>query len=495
MLSQLPIYIGKYPVHEKNLLEDFINVIEAYQVDTQASRDQFSLRVEQFSKKHRPTDIYLHLPFLWFAVQYLENANRLLDTATFFAEDFYGYLAKHFRGFSRSRGLFHLIKETTPLSDIAWEELQYTLAKSHTPLYSEQFHIINLIISNLSSVKNDYLNKEYISAFIRDNSPSKYRRPYLTRFFTQIDARWIIWFNFSTFGLRRVICMFQLLEDSPLHDIIDFNNPKIRILRNSRLYNIRKTFNQFIGILTIPEGFYNQLINYFRTLEQQGKIKLLKFEIIREAYRSTSFSHYKENRGWSEVTPTKENLLMQRLTTKTPRKRAKISPKSNITKKFNNTWDVRQSDNSFEIISLFCKLSDYFSFKNLPVNLQIEKGNFFLSKREEEILSFLMKNDNMCISFFANQLRLDFSLDEYWIVAPIMPIWQLWHLLEWFPYVSIEMTADNIHLRTVSTPKFIDIIKQKLRWEIFPLIEEHHPSKLDIKWFDNNNNQWKPPIL
>ena len=495
MLSQLPIHINDYPPNEKELLEDFFTVINAYQVDTQTSRANFSLKVENFIKNYRPTNIYLQFPFMWFAIQFLENANRLLPTATFFAEEFYEYIVDHFRGISGSRGLFHLIREKTPLNDMEWEKLQYALAKFRTPLNSEQYQIVNLIISTLPKGKIYNLNKELFSEYIRRNSHIKHRRLDLKRFFTLIDARWMLQFNLRSLGTKRAICKFQLEGEITINDFIDFTDPKKYIIRASQIYQIRKTSNMFIGILIFPEGFDTQLMNHLNKLVEERKILLLEYSIIKESLRATSFVHYKENKGWESITATRKKQLVKRLETKSPRKRGEISQKLFSAEKISSSLRYQQTDSLIEIISLFCKLNEYFSFENLPIGLKLEDGNSFLTKREERLLSILLENKNIVINFFSNQLRIDFSLDEYWIKIPLMPIWQLSHLLEWLPYSSIDMTDDHIHLRSVLTPNLVDIIQDHLLWEIFPLIEEYHPIKVEMSWFNELKNKWKNPEM
>ncbi len=493
MLVQLPKYIDSYPPNEKSLLEEFFQVLKAYQVDTQDSREKFSEFVMNFTKKYRPTEIYLRLPFMWFAIQYLENANRLLHTSSFFAEEFYEYLAEHFRGSSGKRGLFHLIREKIPLNAMDWEELQYTLGKLASPLTSEQSHILSLVISSLSEPNTLSLNKMSLSSFIRKNTKIKYKNQDLNQFFNLIDARWTIQFDLETLGLERIICKFQIFGKTSLQEIIDFSNYKLYITLASQIYRLKTSPNTFIGVLIGPKDFYKYLLSHLKRLEQSKIISLREFSIIRKSKRSTSFVQYKDNQGWLSISPTRKKNLIQRLMTKQPRRRRIVLTKMFFSETQTLIRDDFKTKDIYEIVSLFCKLNGYFTFEELTFGLNSEKRVFNLSKREEGLLSMLLRDNNVSVSFLSNQLRLDFSIDEYWVKIPHIPIGQLTHLLEWLPYSSIEVTEDSYHLRTVLTSKLEEIIQKHLKWEIFPIIEEYHPLKVEIGWFDKLRNQWNSP--
>lgn len=317
----------------------------------------------------------------------------------------------------------------------------------------------------------------------------------LTRFFTLIDARWSLWYYLPAFGLELLYFHFQLSESTSLKDIIDFRNQANTSLRASRVYRVRDFPKTYTGILVIPTELDGQLEAYLRDCERQGQIIIHELKPIVNARRSTSLTYYQEDKGWKTFYPTIRQRLAEKLKTPTPRKWRTKSPLLFITPLINTTWIYHRWNNPSEVITLLCKFAGSHSFNKLPLGSKGENESKSLSTNERSLLKELIKQRVVSVIFLANRLRLEFSLDEYWIRTPLVPLKQLSRLLDWLPYSLIYFTETNIFIQTVLDPNLVQMLKNDLKWVVIPIIEEHTSLNPKLTWFEPKRKRWKCPEI
>ena len=492
IVNQISVHMDKYSLEDQKCLNRFLKVLQKYQIDTQIARETLFTQIREFIDHYRPTTEYLRLPFLWFAVTYFENANRLLSVADFHGKQFYKYLLENLHDRPGIKGAFQLIREGTPLTDLKWEQLQYSCNKLSVPLTSEQLRVLETIISDLTEGGIRAINKRHLKNTIGNQVPSLDSTKALTRFFSLIDARWSLWYYLPAFGLDRIYFHLQLSESTTLKDIIDFKDKANTTLRTSRVYRIRDYQKIYTGILVIPRELNSQLKTYLRHRESQGEIFIQELKTIDNARRSTSITYYQDNKGWKTFFPTTQKRLVKKLKTTSPRKGRKKSTLLFITPPVNTVWDYHRLSNSSEVIALLCKFAGSFSFNRLPLG---SREFIQLSTIEKNLLKRLMKQRVVNVIFFSNLLRLDFSLDEYWIKAPLMPLKQLARLLDWLPYSLIDYTDANIYIQTVLDSKIVNMLKNDLNWVIIPIIEEHTSINPELNWYDLKKERWISPKI
>ncbi|MHA2203727.1 MAG: hypothetical protein ACW991_08565, partial [Candidatus Hodarchaeales archaeon] len=152
ILDQIPKYIPEYPPDEQALLAEFVAILEAYEVNTSEERKHFFHLVTDIIRRNYVIEAYIDLPFMWFVLDYLNIANRVLSVAEFYPDDFYLYLIKYLRKNPENpQGVYELIKEKVSLADLRWEELQYACNKFTVPLNSDEVQAIEISYSQVTN--------------------------------------------------------------------------------------------------------------------------------------------------------------------------------------------------------------------------------------------------------------------------------------------------------------------------------------------------------
>ena len=133
IVDQLPESFQEYNSQDQQILSEVVKPLQAFH---KANYDRGGL-AQEFAitrKKVIDSDEYLSVPFYWFLDSFFENAEITLETCSFHADTFFEYLLHSLKGSGKTVGMFHLLKQAIPLTDLKWEELQYECAKLKIPL-------------------------------------------------------------------------------------------------------------------------------------------------------------------------------------------------------------------------------------------------------------------------------------------------------------------------------------------------------------------------
>lgn len=200
----------------------------------------------------------------------------MLNVSKFHVNLFNEYLVKHLRGSSDTPGVYGLISENIPLSNLAWEQLQYESNKLLVPLTENQLHIMNAVYSFIEETGVYALDPhKFRAAIVNRVSFPKNLKPSdeLNRFLTRMDGRWSLHFSTSAFGFDRLVFHFQLRESALLEDLIEFQNPKNTVLSVSDVYIVKNLLNTYLGTLLVPTQEIGRLENYLQHCESGIKIQ------------------------------------------------------------------------------------------------------------------------------------------------------------------------------------------------------------------------------
>ncbi len=492
ILSHFPNHLEKYTPEERVLLNEFVNILQNYTVDTGERRDRLISSFNQYIEKHKPTQTYYNTPFLWLTISYFENASQLLNASGFHANQFYEYLVKHLKK------IFRLVKEGVDLSDLGWEGLQYDCYKLIVPLTDEEFQILQIIYSLIKNSGIKALNFNHIKTTISHQMKKPNISRILNRFFTRIDAYWYLQFNPTTFGLERLFFHFQLKESISLSDIIDFQNSVNTTLCASNIYQIRNFPNMYTGFLLIPSYCLKELKDYLQQKERQGDLFIHTLSQITDSRISGSLALYKVGEGWSTLSQHKLGILRNRLTTSRPRERKgkqeSIHP-SLLMDPYDQTWHYSWHPHPNQVISLICKIPRAFTVKDLSRRFSIKQTNNTISISESNLLKELFRKQVARITFFPNRMIYEFSLDDYWVEVSPIPYKQLLRLLYWLPTVHLFLMDKNIQMWTKLTPNLAEWLRNDLNWSVKEIIQYKSPSRLLKTFYNEETSQWKTPSI
>ncbi|MFX0172859.1 MAG: hypothetical protein ACFE9L_13160 [Candidatus Hodarchaeota archaeon] len=493
IVKLLPDCIKKYSPEDQVLLNDFLLVLQHYE-EADYNRESLSNRFAEYSHKYNRSETYLHTPFLWFTVDYFEKANLILSLAEFHGTSFYKYLVEPFRRSSTTVNAFQLIHESSSLTDLEWERLQYNINKIQASLTDEQLRIIETVYSSISETGIHSMNPHRLRKYITKKMNISITSRYLNHFFSFLGAQWSIWFYPPAFGLKHLFINFQLDESTSLDEIIDFQNPANTTLCYNRIYRILRFHNSFSGYLIVPLSQKDQLRTYLQQCEHQGQLILHNLMEITDTYMSASLKLYKAGRGWHSLSRTKLEQLTLKLKTKQPKKRRIKLPFFFRTNSFNHYYKVlKQHHDPLPAITLYCKFSRNLSFKDLALDFNETQSTFNTS--ELSLLSDLIRNHVCQPTFFLTRLIYDFSLDFYLITLPLMQLKQLAHVLTWLPYGHFIFTETNIYIWAFLTPEIVQWMRTDLEWSVLAVSSHLYSKQLDLSWFNEDTNQWRAPLV
>lgn len=493
ILSQIPVYIARYPPSDQIILNEFISILQFYEVDTQETRRQLFEYFGEFQTKYRNNEQLLTQPFLWFVESYFINASKLLSVASYHADEFYEYLVKQLRGYSDTKGVFQLIRDCTPLTDLKWEQLQYACNRLSVPLKSEELHALETIHNLSLETGTNALDQRYIKTNIFNTVKSPTLPKRLENLFLRLDSRWLLRFYVPAFDLELLFFQFQLNESTSLREIIDFQNPTNTTLCNSSVYWIRGFRNMYCGILVVPAKFVDTLQRYFQKCHSKTQLILHELTKINTSRLSVSLLPYQATKGWRTPTQTDWRRLVPMLKTKYPRKMRMKLTSYYLTPPFNE-HRIEHHDSS-RLIHLFCKVPRNFSFKELPLGSNNDQIRVKLSKTEIKLLEELYQRKIVQISFHSLRLIYEFSLDNYWIKLPKMPLDQLTRLLAWIPFSRLYLAKSNIFIWTSLTPEFAQWLSTDLEWAVMRAIGSHNPLSFNFDWYSHETQEWKTPLV
>ena len=491
ILSQIPVYITKYPPSDQKILNEFLSILQNYVVDTQEARSQLFMRFEEFLTKYYESEKFLSQPFLWFIDSYFSNAAKLLSIASFHADDFYEYLVKQLRGYSDTEGVFQLLRKGTPLTDLKWEELQYACNKLSVPLKSEELHTLETIHRMSLEAGINALDQRYIKTTIFNTVKSPTLHKKLENLFLRLDSRWFLRFYAPAFDLELLFFQFQLNESTSLREIIDFHDPTNTTLCNSSIYWNRDTPNMYCGILVVPTKFVDVLFRYLQKCASQAQVELDELARIKTTSISVSLLLYQATKGWRTPTSTDWHRLIPMLRTKSPRK-----IRTNLTSLYLSLPFSEEKIGNYDksrVIQLFCKIPREFSFRELVTGSNKDQIKIKLSKTEIKLLGEMYQRKIVQTGFLSRGLIYEYSLDNYWIKAPKMPLDQLSRLLALIPFSRLYFTENDVFIWAYLTRKFAQWLKKDLEWTVMPIIENHRPQNFNFDWYANDIQQWKTP--
>lgn len=494
ILSRLPLCIEKYPLSSKMILNDFLDVLQHYE-EADYNRDILSQHLTEFKQKYYETEAYFQTPFLWFAHNYFTYANLLLSIGKFHADEFYEYLVKMLRGYDEIKGVFRLLCESTSLSDLAWEQLQYACTKL-IPMTPAQLHCLEVINSYIAEAGISSLNSNRLKDIIRIRVRNLALSRNLSSFFTRLEASWHLWFYLPALGLESLYFQFQLNKSTSLSEIIDILDPQNKTFGLSQIFTVRGYSNNYIGLFVVPSHLIERLQAYIKVCERKGKLNLHDMSRVTSRRISSSFTLYRADKGWYNFTETEWKRLSQPLKTAHPRKRRSRSLHFFLSPPFNDNFSYFEQSNANQIISLYCKLPSVFSYYELPLGSSQNHKTIELSRSELDLLTDLYENHVVRVFFTPHRLNNDFSLDFYWIKIPHhLKMSQLSRVLELVPYCVIIYTDYSIHLWTWLRPQLVHWLSVDLEWEVIPVLFHHYPSNPDIEWYNLQSRQWKTPSI
>jgi hypothetical protein len=500
IVSLLPSYIARYPPTEQIILTEFLNVIESCDVSTSVERETLSKKMGIFiNKYHMNRESYFGLPFLWFTIDYFSNARRILSVEGFYASDFYHYLVHHLRQESETTGAFFLIQKRTPLTDKAWEDLQYACNKLVIPLTRDQVEVLSTVFHYIRNIKPSKLNQQTLKAAITRKVRNSGFSRHLPRFFTLLDAQWNLRFYPAAFGLELVYFNFQVSEPKTLFDIIDFNDPANSTLGATTVYRIGK-FNTFCGIIYLPSGTSKLMKTYLKQCEHQGLIMLQEFIRIVDAQKSNSLALYESEKGWRDLNPKEKQKLGRQIKNQINLNEHLPSSTFFLSPPFYTNWHFQKNKeccSPTQLIALYCKFHPSFSYTDMNSSMKFQNKYLLFLELDQEILTSLYHKKVVQISLNPIRLFKDFSLNSFWIEVPQnVKMKTLMVLLSILPTATIYTTeTDSFQIWTVLTPKIYQWISRGLEWKVHSVRYSYWGKNLDITWFDPKSLEWKVPSL
>jgi len=486
ILDLLSNYLPKYELSERELITDFLAVISRFE---EADHKRVSLTDQfiKYSEKVMTTKEHRETPFLWYTVSVAENAIFNLSISRYHATEFYKFLLYQLRE------LHQVMKKGIELSSDKYEELQAKCEKNDFKLTSDEFELLKTTYSSIESNKTESLKSKYMKRKIIDNVAisSKYKRKSeISRFYTLVGGKWWLQFNSTSFGLNRIFFHIQIAKNVELEQIIDFNDPDNTVLGVSNVYQVTNSNKEYIGTLLVPKRDIDILHDYLNRCEQKNYIKIKKFDIISRRRRSTAFTLYKPDIGWQKLPAKKRKTIIQNLHTNEAEERQEdkliVTPQ----------WLFTEYPYPLEMIKLYCKSPDQYSYSQLPFDkIKREKEKLF-SIAEIGMLRYLITKKALEVGFTPWRLVYNYSVYDYCIKLPKIPWRTLVHFLNIIPYTEIYFSNHHIYIWARLPVEIASFVENDLKLNIIPVLRAHTTANLDFGWFEKKNLKWlRPKVL
>ena len=495
IITQLTLLIAQYPLTEQPLLTKFLSILENSRVNTSQKRMAFSNDVYAFIKENYIENAtYIELPFLWFAIDYLTIANRILSIAGFHPDDFYLYLIKHLRKNPETQGVYELMKAGISLTDLRWEALQYVCNKFTVPLDTDEVQAIEISFSQVSTTGPRILSQQRIKDVIKSHitTPRFIRK--LPNFYKSLNAQWNLRLFPPAFGLERLYFYFQLSEETTLEEVLGHKNELNTTLRGTDIYLAGST-QKYLGFILIPSRIIENMKAYLQRWSENKGIILFDLAIVNQIQISRSMILYEIGKGWRSLTSRERAQVRQQL----QKSRRSEYPAFFLTPAFNTKWNYLQDakySSPAGYIDLYCKIKPPFSFQELPLSLYSQQNRPRFSNKEQQLLSYLYHKNVLQINFDPIRLRSDFSLDSYWIQIPQnVEFTDLQILLSYLPVTNIYNTETTNYLMTVLTPDLVQWLVQDLEWSVQSIRTEYRGKTPERNWYDLQALEWRKPHL
>lgn len=492
VIDQLPPYIKQYPLDDQELLNEFRTILQKCESQPDRARSLLIDELESFSQNIKRSDIYFNTAFLWFLVNYIENANLLLSVADYRAEMYHVYLVKHLRTNSDLKGAFQLIKEQVDLTDLRWELLQYACIEppALTQVEYDILRVINRLVEKegLRSLSPSLIRK-YIRQEINSHIPKR-----LDRFFNPLQAEWILWFNTQSFGIEEYKFKILLTGYDTFSQLFDYNDPMNTILCRSAI-NIDKSSQKiYTGLLHVPDHLQREFLKYLQNLETIGNIIVHEYDKITDKKISTSYNLYEINNGWRNIKTSEWRSITNSFNNGDNSDDKLRIPSFFLSSPFNHQWNFRKHTNAERAIKIYGNIPDTFSFNTLPFGV-IHSSSLPFTIREKAHLKELFNNRVVNVFFQTKRVHNAFSLDYYEIKFPRIPLENLKYLLSYLPICNLYFSESYIYIQTKLTPDIASSISHNLNAEATSLITINTPQPRTTDWFDFQNLQWKSPIV
>jgi hypothetical protein len=493
IIEELPPHIEKYPSDDQLLLSEFRELIKTCINKGNLPRAILSKEIETYLNDCNNSNLRFTLPFLWFSVAFFTNANLILSVSGFHPDDFFEYLLQNLRGKTEVKGVFSLVRTTTPLSDLLWENLQYACLRIF-PLSSNEVNILEIVASEIPNSGIDSLNKLKIKKLINQQLNEADKKKNITKFFKLLSCRWYLLFNPTSFGLESVYVHLQLIgkgsRDLQIAKIFNVQDPRNTTLAYSYIFAAREHKNEFLGLFMVPSGATKKLEAYLENLVQKNQISLKGLSRLTNQRISTSLNLYVAGKGWKDVTEVQWRQALSLL--RNPNLRTSLNNYNFSLSSPFQSWNYENHRLASKFISLYCRSPISFSYDNLPFK-NPDKNVTRFSQVDIGLIKLLLKKRALIITFIPDHLHIEYSLDHYWIILPEeISITQLSGILELLPICRIIYTNSKQYLWVLLKPRLVEWIKRDLEWDIIPINPFYYPNK-SVCWFDFKTHQWKIP--
>ncbi len=490
VVNQLPQYIKEYSPEEQVFLKEFRILLVKCVSKANLDRKTLSKELGEFNQNLRRGESYYLYPFLWFVGEYFSIANLLLNAADYHAENYFAYLVKHLRTNSEIKGVFQLIRESVPLNDLKWEELQYVCNEIY-PLSEMEVDCLKEISTMIQRENLDSLNSTKVRALIKEKVDSKLSRN-LKQFLNPFQTNWGLWFYHLAFGINIFFFQIKLTGFRDFRQLFDYNSPKSSVFGLSGINRLNEFQNTYIGTIFTPDHLHKKFFGYLQNLEKNGKIIIQEFTRIKDFKFSSSLALYTPNKGWSDFTNTEWLRLCRILRESNPLSKD-IKPVSFfLSSQQNPNWNFRKHTNSDRAIRVYINFPRTFTVDTLPFSLKsLAKKRF--TKREKAHVTEMFYNKVVSTIFYVNRLITSFSLDLYCIKMPNIPFDRLKFFLSYLPISYLFFSDSHIYIFAQLTKNLVSRITTDQNWRISSIIPVNTPQKRNSDWFDFENLLWKSP--
>jgi hypothetical protein len=495
VIDQIVTYIPHYSFTEQQLLQEFLEILGSYD-EADYNRSRLFVLFSEYSQKIYRSEEYLQTPFLWFTESFFARAYRILNSTNFRAESFYRYLASHLRKKGKILGVFDLIRDRTPLTDLAWEKLQHSSNALLDPLTKIEILIIQTIQETLKKLGPYSLDQVHLKNFISRKIPlSKNSLKELNSFFNEIEGRWSLIFHSPAFGIEKLFFHITLSNSNSLEEFLPLASSSNTILTLSDIYRVEGTSNSFLGILYVPSPDLQSLIEYFQRAEIKQRLTINDLSPIEMIHRSISLNQYSTDRGWNKIRKNqilglKQNIKYDK-TGDSPPKNTALT----ITPAFNRSWNYRNHTLPAEIIRFYCRTRFNYLFSELPLRKYNDKNEGAYSLPEIGILKDLHKKQVIHINFVPWQIVWEYSHEPYWINLQGSSTKYLTELQKLIPFGQSYITTKHSHLYTYLTPQLANWIENSLQCQIYQIRLSNFPASPHYSWYDNENKCWLTPQI
>jgi hypothetical protein len=494
VITQLPRYIHQYEQEDQILIQNFLEILNYFEY-AEIKRNELLNKFVKYNDSLFGTEIYVKTPFLWFTKNYFQKAGLTLSTTGFRAEKYYEFLAKHLRNSIHHSGAFNLIKNGTSLTSMEWELLQLASQKLMVPLNDTQIQFIenvNINIQNvgIQSLNSKYIRKNVFHTIITESMSTKDISSYISL----LEGKWAINRNLNAFNIDSVFFHVRLTNSRQFNEIIDLHSEDNSLLKVSDVYQAKDNSKHYMGLLYVPSRNYGNLINYLYKREEKRELQIRKLVKINDIRRSVSLRSYKANQGWIHL---KKSHLKEILSTVMNEQPNNYQGEKTfyLTPPFGKDWNFKQHPLPYEMIRLFCKLPETFSYGNLPLEIKKDLSQSMFSIDERGLLKQLYYNKIFYVSYIPWRLVYEYSLSLFYIIIPNLYIEAILPFLEIIPFAEIYTFKDGLCIWAYLSDQIVSWIKNFLPWQIYPITHIHIPYPLDITWFNQQKLLWKSPKI